>query len=133
MIKRGFTIVELMISLSIMVIIITICFNTYLLTLREFAVLEGGVDGKANVRIAMDFITERIREGRSIIFGVEDVTIDGDRIYLRNNILRHGTDSQQIANNINSFGVIRVNDGGLYKVSVVSGSLCTNTLIRKRK
>jgi prepilin-type N-terminal cleavage/methylation domain-containing protein len=133
MVRRGFTLVELMVVMFISVIIIAICFNVYIISLKEFKNIDEAVDGNANTRIAVDFIVEHIREGHSLVIGNGDVTIDGDRIYLKNNILRHGTDSQQIANNISSFGVVRINEEELYKVSVVSGSLSQITLINKRK
>jgi prepilin-type N-terminal cleavage/methylation domain-containing protein len=131
--RKGFTIVELMIALFISSIIIIICFRFFLLNLKEFNIINGEVDGNANTRIAMDFIVEHIREGHDLIIGAGDVTIDGDRIYLKNNILRHGTDSQQIAYNITSFGVVRLKSEGLYKVTIMSFELCQNTLINKRK
>lgn len=131
--RKGFSLIELIVAIFIFSLIVLTCSSIYTVNIKSFNYMDECVEERVNLRIAMDFLADLIRDGQSIVIEGNNVTIDGKRIYLINNILRYHTDSQQIANNVTSFKVSKLNENGLYNIILTSGKYSLNTLIKKRK
>ncbi|TDT61964.1 PilW family protein [Fonticella tunisiensis] len=133
--KKGFTLIEIIAALFIFSIIVAITFNFINFNNYLFSNISSSVDKKGNLRIAMDFVIEKIRNGNVIIIEENNgkVTIDGKSIYVKNNILRYDVDSQQIAPEITDFKVFLENEtSGLYRVRIVSEIYSFETFVMKR-
>lgn len=133
--KKGFTLIEIIAALFIFSIIVAITFNFINFNNYLFSNISSSVDKKGNLRIAMDFVIEKIRNGNVIIIEENNgkVTIDGKSIYVKNNILRYDVDSQQIAPEITDFKVFHENEtSGLYRVRIVSEIYSFETFVMKR-
>ena len=124
---------ELMVALSMAAILMTACCSIYKQNLCEMNEIEKEIDYRANVRIAMDFLCDRIKEAKSITPGCNTIKIDSDTIYIRNDILRAADDAQQVACGIVFMEVEAVNADGLMKVIVKSNREKATTFVCKRK
>lgn len=124
---------EAIVSLGIACTIISICCSIYMQSEKNIELIGNQINSMSNLRIAMDFVGDKLREGQSILIESGGVKANGSKIYLKNNILRYNTDSEQIACDISSFMVEKENDLGLYKITLVSGINSMNSLITLRK
>lgn len=131
MIKKGYTLIEVVASLAILSIITFITFDFFNHNNRIYSNINTSIDQKANVRIALEFIYSTIRDCAEIKVQNNVLTVDNKNIYVRNNILRYGTDSEQIAPFITNFQVT-YKGSGLYKVVVSSEDYILSTLVKKR-
>lgn len=113
--KKGFTLVEGICSLLIITIVIIGVLNFYKISNRLLLTTEVQTTSNSNLRIAQEFLAERIRKGSSITVGDKIIIIDNNSIYVENGILRYGTSSQQISPDIES---VLIEDIGndLYKI-----------------
>ena len=94
--------------------------------------IDKQIDARANLRIAMDYICDRIKGAKSIIPGCNSFKIDYDTIFIENDILRVKVDSQQIAYGIVFMEVEAVNGHGLMKVTLKSKTENAVTFACKR-
>lgn len=129
--RKGLTLIELMVSISILLIIITICSNILINGLITFHSISQNVNASQELKIAMDFICDTMEKGSMISIGTAKVTVDSDTIYLKNNILRFDQDQQQIACNIDSFVVEKVKENELYRISLSSGNDTRSRILSK--
>lgn len=132
MLRKGFTLIEVVAVVAIFLIVTTMSFNFFNFNNRIFYNICSSVDQKANMRIAMEFIYTHIRDSQTISFQNKILTVDGRRIYIRNNILRYDTDSQQVAPLITSFNIID-KGSGLYEISLLSNEYLLTTYVKRRK
>lgn len=153
--KKGFTLVEMLVVLFIFSIIVMIVMDFFGFNNRLYSNISKSVDKHANARIAMEFLTSRIRDAKEepvLQGGILDTTsgdtiltidgtnssmylkIDGVRIYLENNIIKCDSGSQQAASNITSF-IIKNKDSEskVYEVTVNSHDYSISTFIMNRK
>jgi prepilin-type N-terminal cleavage/methylation domain-containing protein len=130
---KGVTLIELIVALSMAAIIMAACFSIYKQNLDKMNAINNEIDSRANVRIAMDFLCDRIKAAKSITPGRNSIKIDYDTIYIRNDILRAVDDAQQIACGIVFMEVEAVNADGLMKVIVKSNMEKATTFVCKRK
>lgn len=130
---KGFGLLETIISISIACIIIIIACSIYAQSEKYLGVVGDKIDSLENLRIGMDFVEDKLRGSHSVLNESEVITIDGSRVYLKNGILRYNTDGEQIASKISSFGVQKINDKGLYKITLSSNNINMNSLIEVRE
>lgn len=152
--RRGLTLIEVLIALFLLSLLAvgTLSFVKYNDTSSRR--LSSGVDEETNLRIALDYFTRVIQSGEEIrLIKVEGsgprevdfilaenrtssplqyMEMDGEEIFLSDNIIRRETESQHIVSGIESFWV-RHMGGGLYTVGVSSKGHSVSTRIYKRK
>lgn len=126
MIKKGYTLIEVMVSLFIFFIIISLTLEFISFSMGLNMDLKGRSSDLINATIAIDFIQDKIRTGN-----IEPInnynkdrleilkTFDGSILYLKNGILRYSTDSQQITPNIDYVFVEKISNN-LFKISVTT-------------
>lgn len=131
MINKGVTLIELLIAISIFLIIATLCSDIFVNEIKDFKLTSININSSEELKIAMDFVYDKITIGNSITAGVNQITIDKDKVYLKNNVLRYDEDQQQIACNIDSFEVQKYNTKGLYKIILCSGKYTSSRFIYK--
>jgi phage gp45-like len=95
--------------------------------------IDREIDSRANLRIAMDFLCDRIKEATNITPGCNSIKINYDTIYIENDILRVNVNAQQIAYGIGFMNVETVNGNGLMKVTLKSNTEDIVTFVCKRK
>jgi prepilin-type N-terminal cleavage/methylation domain-containing protein len=131
MIKKGYTLIEVIASLAILCIIVFISFDFLGHSNRVYSSINTSIEEKANVRIAMEFVYSCMRDGKQIKFQNNVLTIDNKDIYVKNGILRYGSDSEQIAPLVTNIQV--VDKGmGLYKILIFSDEYLQSTFVKKR-
>lgn len=129
---KGVTLIELMVALSIATLLMVTCCSVYK---QNFVGMDGinkQIDARANLRIAMDYLCDRIKGAKSITPGCNSFKIDYDAIYIENDILRVKVDSQQIAYGIVFMEVVNVNGNNLMKVTLKSKTEKVMTFACKR-
>ncbi|MCX7951159.1 MAG: prepilin-type N-terminal cleavage/methylation domain-containing protein [Clostridiales bacterium] len=126
--KKGFTLIETMISLFIFSIIVFLVLDFYGFNERLNKNLIDDSNDLLNGYIAVDFISDTIRKNKIEIIDKNQngrceiiKTTDGQTLYLKgsNGILRYASDSQQITINILDVKVEKIRDK-LYKVAVTT-------------
>jgi prepilin-type N-terminal cleavage/methylation domain-containing protein len=135
-IKKGFTLIEILVVLFIFSIIVVVCLNFFTTNNKIYSKVSKDVDKHSNVRIALEFVSKKIRDGKTIVISDSGrkISVDSKYIYLNNNILRYDTDSQQIASGITDINFQEVNaEDGLYKIKITSNDYSLTTLIDKRE
>jgi prepilin-type N-terminal cleavage/methylation domain-containing protein len=130
--KKGFTLIEVISVVAILSIITAVSLNFFNFNNRVFYTICSSVDKKANMRIAMEFIYTRIRDSQTISFPNRILTVDGKRIYIKNNILRYDVDSQQVAPLITELNIVD-KGSGLYEISLFSEEYTLSTFVKRRK
>lgn len=129
--KRGITLIELIAALAFFMVIVSITFDVYNKNIKYYSDLGTSIDERANSRIALDFTAGHLRGAQIIGTASDSVSIDGHKIYLKNNILRYDYDSVQIANNITGFEVRALNSY-LFRVTISAGDYSTTAIINTR-
>jgi prepilin-type N-terminal cleavage/methylation domain-containing protein len=151
---KGLTLVEVLISIFLLSIIavLTLGFVNSSNYLRRQAASR--VDENMNLRIGLEYLAREIQEAKSLKliekinhsetevdeFEAESVSsnprfyvyIDGERLFLIDNIIRRHTESQQIVSGIKTFS-IKYNEEGLYTLKISSEKHSVSTRIYKRK
>lgn len=134
--KKGFTLVEILVVLLIFSIVVVVCLDFFTTNNKIYSKVSKDVDKHSNVRIALEFVSKKIRDGKTIVItdGGRKISVDSKYIYLNNKILRYDTDSQQIAAGITDIIFQEVNaEDGLYKIKIISNDYSLTTLIDKRE
>lgn len=126
--KKGFTLIESIVSLFIFLIIVIVSLDFYGYSISLSKELNNNNSDIINANIAFDFITDKIRTGRiQLINSINNnrlevfKTSDGGILYIKNGILRYNSDSQQIVPDINYVFVEKKSDK-LYKVTITTKS-----------
>lgn len=131
--KKGFTSIELLMTLIILSTISVYIMN-FLFHYNSFVLkIEDNVDTQENMKIAMDFLYDIISKADSIKIEKDSIFIDGKKVYIKNNILRYDTDSQQIASGITKIEIEKIYDNqNLYFVKMYSNDNVQTTYILNR-
>jgi prepilin-type N-terminal cleavage/methylation domain-containing protein len=130
--KRGFTLIEMLIALALLVIICSVTLGIYNNSMKSFDSLSESVDKRGNCRIALDFIVSNLKEATTISTANSCVNLDGHKIYLKNNILRYDYDSEQVASSISEFSVVALSSF-LYKITVKAVDYNAQTIVSLRR
>lgn len=152
--RRGFTLIEIIISLSILSILIVMSLGFVYGNEKIYSSTSKDIDGNINLRIGLEFLINEILDadkvelvdkssGREIVSKSIIVTtvsgttgsylkINGDLVYIKNSILRNDTLSQQVVSGIKAFS-IEDRGEGLYKIVISSDKSSLSTIIYKRK
>lgn len=152
--RRGFTLIEIIISLSILSILIVMSLGFVYGNEKIYSSTSKDIDGNVNLRIGLEFLINEILDadkvelvdkssGREIVSKSIIVTtvsgttgsylkINGDLVYIKNSILRNDTLSQQVVSGIKAFS-IEDRGEGLYKIVISSDKSSLSTIIYKRK
>lgn len=128
--KEGFTLVEGVCSLLIITMVLIGVLNFYKITNKRLLITENQTIINGNLRIAQEFLVEKIRKSNSIKVNGNLIFIDENHVYIEKNILRYGTSSQQISPNISNVSIENMG-GNTYKV-ITSGEFETLSTVVKR-
>lgn len=152
--EKGFTLVEIIIGLSIVSIIVTICLEFYISNYRYYLKLSNEVDEEVNLRIAIEYLydvimssqgVELVKNVGNIKTFVNEIDVesgatqpeqylfaDNKKIYIVNDIIRCDQNSNHVVSNIKEFSIKR---RGLviYIITVKSQNHSLKTNIYKRK
>lgn len=98
--KKGFTLIEVIVSLFIISIVIigSVGFYNMGRKLLNTTYSQGIIN--SNLRIAQEFVAEKVENSATLILNGNNILIDGNRLFVDKMILRYGTGSQQIATDI---------------------------------
>ncbi|SKA81837.1 hypothetical protein SAMN05443428_104124 [Caloramator quimbayensis] len=126
-----------MIEVLLMIIVlssITVYVMNFLFHYNNFVwKIEDNVDIQENMKIAMDFLYDSIVKAGSINIENNSIYIDGKKFYIKNNILRYDTDSQQIASGITKIEIIKISDNqNLYFIKIYSNNKIETTYVLNR-
>lgn len=152
--RRGFTLIEIIISLSILSILIVMSLGFVYGNEKIYSSTSKDIDGNVNLRIGLEFLINEILDadkielidkssGKEIVSRSILVTnvsgtigsylkINGDLVYIKNSILRNDTLSQQVVSGIKAFS-IEYRGEGLYKIVISSDKSSLSTIIYKRE
>jgi prepilin-type N-terminal cleavage/methylation domain-containing protein len=155
--KKGLTLVELIISIAILSIVMTIAFNFLLSNNKIFNNTSKSVEKKQNIRLAMEYISNKIMDADKVewyISGAKStapltvnnisigdvpenyLNIDDKKIYISGNVIRYDADTSAIVSGVYSLQ-IEEKEKDLYFVKISSGntsdSFTQSSLIKKRK
>lgn len=131
--KKGFTLIEVLFTLIVLSTISVYIMN-FLFHYNNFVCkIKDNVDTQENMKIAMDFLYDIILKADSIKIENNSIFIDGKKVYIKNNILRYDTDSQQIASGITKIEIEKIYDNqNLYFVKMYSNDNVQSTYILNR-
>lgn len=151
--KRGISLIEIMIALSILSIIAAASLGFYYTNKRAYKALSNSVDDSVNVRIALEYFFRRIINSNNVSLiekkdGIEieadEITvnsvnnnlsyiyIDGDKIFIFEDIIRCNQKSEHVVSGIKSF-TIKKNGEGTYFIKVTSENFSQSTKVSRRK
>lgn len=152
--KRGFSFVEVVIGMAIILVIAEISLEMYISNYRNYLKLSSYVDENTNLRIALEYIADEIINSKNVKLVkinenihtfVDEINvnsevwqpkqyllIDDKKIYIVNNIIRFNQNSNHVVSNIKSFS-IKKNELMLYTITVNSKSLSLKTNVYKRE
>lgn len=116
--KKGVTLIELLIVLSILSIIISLAFSVIFVGTKNFSVQTANVNNQSNVRYALNIISRDIRKAESVTVSEHTITIDDSFEYkLENNELLKG--EQILATDVETFHITKVGN----KITIEINSL----------
>ena len=70
-----------------------------------------------NLKISQEFVVNKVKEANDININSGKIYIDGNELYVKNNILRYKTSSQQISPNIIKVSIESVGED-IYKITI---------------
>lgn len=115
--KKGVTLIELIIVLSILSIVSSLGFSFYLYGLKNFTTQTVNVNNQSNVRYALSIISKDIRKADSVTVSANIITIDGTLEYkLDGNILMKN--GNNLVTDIETFNVTKV--GNKITIEIIS-------------
>lgn len=150
MIKKGLTLVEMLVALSLFSILVLIAYSIINSNDTMYKIISRNSDSRINARIAMEYIIDRIMDAHTVQLQESSnpcnnaahirvetrqgspanaLIIDGDRFYIKQsskiingkqikeNIMRCGTDSQQVVPGIYAFEIWD-KGSGLYYITL---------------
>lgn len=152
--KKGFTLIEILIAISLLSILTLISMGFVFATQRVNNTLSGKIDENVNVRIALEFLSREISNSNEVflieeidgtINEIEEVNVISVRdnpltylkigekkIYIINEIIRYDTKSQQVVSGIKAFSV-KHGGQGVYFIGVYSENYYLSTCVYKGK
>lgn len=151
--KKGFTLVEIMITLFILSIIAAVSLGFYISNRRAYTSLSHSVEEGVNVRIALEYFFRRIESSNNVLLienrdgdeiEVDEITvysvdtlpkfyiyIDGEKIFIIDDIIRCNQKSEHVVSGIKSF-TIKKNGEGVYYIRVASNNFSQSTKVSRR-
>lgn len=127
--KKGFTLIEVISSLFIVSIVIVGTISFYNMGSKLLFTTDNQGIINANLRIAQEFIVDKVEESLSINQR-SGISIDGQKLFVKDRILRYGTSSQQISIDIVKVLIDEV-DKDLYRVTVVGEYETLSTIVKR--
>lgn len=128
--KRGFTLVEVVSSLFIISIVIIGSVSFYNMGRKLlFITNEQGIIN-SNLRIAHEFVVDKIEESATVIIKGGEILIDGDRLFVDKRILRYKAASQQIAPDIVKVLVEDIGED-LFRVTIQGEHEDLSTIVKR--
>jgi prepilin-type N-terminal cleavage/methylation domain-containing protein len=107
--KKGLTLVELIIAMSLLAVIITMGFSVYITGVKAFNQNASTVDNQSNVRYAMSYITRQLRKAADVQVNGTCLIIDGvDEYHLTRNTLMKN--DNQLVTGISLFTITKNDD-----------------------
>jgi prepilin-type N-terminal cleavage/methylation domain-containing protein len=115
--NKGVTLIELIISLAILSILISLTFSTLLFSSKSFDSQAGSIENLSNVRNAISYITREIRKSDSIDVTDNILTLNGMDIYKseNNTITKNGN---IVISKIHQFSIVKT--GSEIDIEIVS-------------
>lgn len=129
--KKGYTLIETLIASMICFFITIYVFNFLFYNNIFLYKIEDITNMQENMNIAADFLYENIIKSNDIRIEDSNFYIDGKRVYIKNNILRFDTDSQQIASGITKIHIKKM-EGKLYTLTLYFGSYSSTFYVLSR-
>ncbi len=103
--KRGITLIEQLLVLSLILIIFLVGYSLYLMGIKGFVYNADALDGQANVRIAMDHIIRSFRYSNTIKVDGSYLKTGEDTYYLSGDVLM--VNRNQLAVGISEFVIFQ--------------------------
>lgn len=117
--ERGYTLIEAVLSAILLSYMLIYILNFLFYNKIFMKKLEYFTDLQENMSIASDFLYENIVKAKDIKINNDSFYIDGKKVYVKNNILRFDTDSQQIAYGIKKIQIKSIeNNYKLYMLTI---------------
>lgn len=115
--KKGYTIVENLVALFIVSIVIIGSVKFYIESKKTLNNISNKSVMLTNLKISQEFIVNKVKEANEININSGKIYIDGNELYVKNNILRYKTSSQQISPNIIKVSIESVGED-TYKITI---------------
>ncbi|QCX32715.1 hypothetical protein FDN13_02780 [Caloramator sp. E03] len=129
--RKGYSLIETLIA-AMICSFITIYMLDFISYNNIFLYkIEDITNIQENMNIAADFLYENIIKSNDIRIEDNNFFIDGKRVYIKNNILRFDTDSQQIASGITKIQIKKMKDR-LYTLTLYFGSYSNTFYVLSR-
>lgn len=114
---------ELIIAMAMLSLLLLCCFELLISEIGYYHQTTIAANTDQNLNIALDFVCDQIAGGQSILFSGDTLTVDSNRIYIKNTVLRLNEDQQQIAKGIDHMEVVRQGQGSCYLVTLCAGEI----------
>ncbi len=115
--KKGYTIVENLVALFIVSIVIIGSVKFYIESKKALNNISNKSVMLTNLKISQEFVVNKVKEANEININSGKIYIDGNELYVKNNILRYKTSSQQISPNIIKVSIESVGED-IYKITI---------------
>lgn len=115
--KKGYTIVENLVALFIVSIVIIGSVKFYIESKKALNNISNKSVMLTNLKISQEFVVNKVKEANDININSGKIYIDGNELYVKNNILRYKTSSQQISPNIIKVSIESVGED-IYKITI---------------
>ena len=115
--KKGYTLVENLVALFIIAIVIIGSVKFYIESKKSLNNINNKSTMYTNLKISQEFIVNKVRECNEININSGKIYIDGNELYVRGEILRYKTSSQQISPDIIKVSIENIGDD-TYKVTI---------------
>lgn len=79
--KNGFTLVEVIVTLTLLSIIITLGYSIYIFGLKNYTTQSNNVNNQSNVRYALSSIIKEIRKADDVVISSNKITLNGSIEY----------------------------------------------------
>ncbi|SNR86457.1 prepilin-type N-terminal cleavage/methylation domain-containing protein [Anaerovirgula multivorans] len=129
--RKGITLIELLMVLSVMSIIVVLSFSVYIFGMKSFTLQSTNVENQSNVRYATSYITKEIRKAESVEVLGNILTINGtDEYKLVDNIIWRN--SNELVTGIEHFNMSKSgNKISLEIISLSNSDGCFSSLSSK--
>jgi len=131
MVKKGYILIELLIAIEIFVVVLSFSLDFFINQIHFFSRHSEKLDANINARIAIEFLSDKIRNASNIVITGDTVYVDNKKIYLKNDVLIYDYSSVPIANKISRFSVNFIGKG-LYEINVDSFYTSYTVVVRNR-
>lgn len=129
--KKGVTLIELIIVLSILAVVITLGYSIFIFGIKNFTIQTANANNQSNVRYATSFISKEIRKADSVSISSNEITIDGTVTYkLHSNVIMRNTN--ELVSDIASFNVERVGNRIILEITSVPNASGRNVSLSSK-